>query len=258
MLDITYTKLSNYLKIGTLIVGATLSVIQNPTDLVKLATSNTLSITAVALILMTMLDRLHKETILKLTELTQRLQENFEYNGLINSPKEKFSAGEMVQIWPLIVSCVKREFASVNYLSPRAWKESGGHNLIAYLGSKKRIIGFQARRIFVVESITEVAEWRETAENHTQFDIEYKFILKTDFDKLRADMTQDDDELRKTCGFNVIDTASPGLVLDWRYKDRKQDGARLKRGKIIAEKYITFFNFVWASQHCKAISDIDN
>jgi len=255
VLDTTYSKLSNRIKLATLLVGACIGLIQNQTDLYKLAFNNTVALTAIALILMTLLDKLHSEICKQLGDLNNKVQANFEYHGLLDSPKERFNANEMRDVWPIIVSCVKREFMAINYLSPAAWQEGDGDNLVALLGSRMKVHKFHAKRIFVVDTPEELVEWKATLVCHKTFSIPTKYILKSDYDSIRDDYSKHDEAFKTICGFNVIDSEAPGIAVDWNYNERKTDGAKLKRGKATATEYMHFFNRVWDSIQCKVAPD---
>lgn len=255
MQDASYKKLSNRIKILTTLVGAILGLIltftQNLADLYKLAFSNVISLTVIGVILMTLLDKLHDGMNKELTVLNDRLKANFEYHGLLDSPKEKFNANEMRDVWPILVSCVKKEFMAINYLSPTVWKEGDGDNLVSLLGSRMKVNKFQAKRLFVIDAAEELAEWEATLLRHKDFNIPVKYILKSDYDVIREEYSKCNEPFKNTCGFNVIDSEVPGIAVDWLYENRKTNGANLKRGKVTATEYMQFFNRVWDSTHCK-------
>ena len=192
---------------------------------------------------------LHADTLEEIAKLNLRMKDNFEYHGIIDSPKTKYSKSDMHQIWPILMERVKSDFSAVNYLSAAVWKENNGDNLVITLGSRRKTYGYSARRIFVFDTDDEVNEWRNTINIHTDFGIEAKCILKCDYDELRKDYFHCADGSMGVCGFNVIDSERPGISVIWEYdRNRGTNGAELKRGEESARSYLRFFNRIWGCE----------
>lgn len=257
MQDANYKTLSNRIKLITTLVGASLGLVlgifQNLPELYKLSFGNIISISVIGVILMTLIDKLHDSMTKELIELNDKLKANFEYHGLLDSPKEKFNANEMREVWPLLISCIKKEFVAINYLSSAVWNEGDGDNLVSLLGSRMKIGKFQAKRLFVIDAIGKLVEWELILKYHKDFNISAKYILKSDFISIRDEYSMHNTSFKSVNGFNVIDPDSPGIVVDWVYKYRSSTGANLKRGKATATEYVQFFNRVWDSKHCKGV-----
>ncbi len=281
MLKITYTGLSNFFKLISIVIAALTLFFQYQSELAKLVSICICALCSVCFILISILDKAHSEILKqqadllkqqadcakefnsacsqiiemntnlhydgfkKINSLEQRLQESFEYNGLLNSPKDKFTPREIKEKWPRLMQCVKSEFVGINYLSPTAWKATNGDLLVNYLGSSKIINGFHARRIFVIDSEEEKILWKPTIDLHLKYHIPVMFIFKSDFDHVRDEFGLVDATFKNVNGFNVVDPAGPGVVLDWCYSNRSMESAILLTGTSIAGRYISFFNAAW-------------
>ncbi|WP_042446583.1 hypothetical protein [Azospirillum sp. B510] len=265
MKKLEYKTISDYTKIIIMAVGALVSLAQNYGDLTKMLFSGVVTTCAACLTIMLMLDKLydaimartdkiHEEIANKLlstqamiSDLNERIKVNFEYHGLIDSPKDAFTGIEMAEIWKVLSFRVRKDFVGVNYLSYESWKYNKGDELTRFLGSRKHLDDISIRRIFVVDSKDELSQWLEVAKIHQNFAIPVRFILKAEYDKVRDEHAKDNPSLSKTNGFNVIDKDMPGISIDWTYKnDRTTDGAKLRRGGESANVYLRLFDHLWA------------
>lgn len=264
MMKLDYKSVSDKIKIAVIIIGAVVSLAQNYNDLTKLFFSSILSTTALCVVIISILDKFydgiisnidekHKEhnTLLKsmerhISSVEERLKVNFEYHGLIDSPKDQFSAIEMAEKWKMVIITIRSDFVGVNYLSNASWLRNRGDELTRYLGSKMEIDKLKCRRVFVIDKEEELDSWKNTLKTHLDFSIPVKYLLKSEYDKIRSEHAKINSVLRNTNGFNILDREFPGIVVDWLYKnDRSTDGAYIKRGADMSKIYYILFEDIW-------------
>lgn len=257
---ITYEYASNALKIILPAASAVLLAIQNRDESYKIIAANAAIISVIFIVLISLFDRVRSDIMQSLRDLKVEIENlnsnvatNFEYHGLLDSPKDNFTAMEMKGIWPILVERVKREFFAINYLSREAWMAANGDGLCVILGSKVNSKNnVSAKRVFVVDSIEEIENWNNTASIHRDQGIGVRYILKENFDAIKKRCAKEIINSDNIRGFNIIDKDYPGIVVDWIYTDdRRTDGANLKRGPHMAHVYYSLFDEVWNDRDCK-------
>lgn len=248
MTDPSYTRFSNLIKIVFLIATGVLGLVQyNFSQLASLSFSTILAIIAIGLMVTAIIDKSHKEIYSKLSSLHDTLRSNFEYHGIIDSVKNKFTANEMQELWPILILKVKKEFIALNYLSKESWECGGGDSLVKLLGIRMEIERINARRLFVIKNIEEYEEWQSTFSLHKRYKIYSKYILQSDYNEAIRKFSKANKEFKFVKGFNVLDPDTVGIVVDWVYENRATNGAILKKGSEISKEYTQLFDTLWCS-----------
>ena len=242
-----YMRTSNALKLAFIICGGVIGLIQySLTDSFAPAVLVSTSFVAISLILITLIDKSHTETFDELSTIRVMIQENFDYQGILDSPKREFTASEMRDLWPVLMLRVKHEFLAVNYLSQDVWERSGGDSLVTLLGLRSEIERLNARRLFVVDGQKELKSWHQSAQLHCKHHILVRWITKERFDSIRDELCEDISAMASATGFNILDPSTKGIVVDWKFEGRQPVGAVLRIGDSVARQYSKLFNRAWS------------
>jgi hypothetical protein len=261
---LTYLLVSSSLKIIIIPIGAYAVYLATQSDSAKLTAMFLGGVCTLIGIFLGVIDIFHKEQDVKLknienliiscqrelesnfSALDLRLKRNFEYNGLLNMPKVRFTPAEMRDMWPKLMRSVHKDFLAINYLSPEEWNRCLGPLLVEYLGTSTLFENITAKRILLIDSENEKHLWKNTVELHLKYQIPIMMIMKSDFNRIRDEMAIDDQLIKNVNGFNIIDHSDPGIVFDWHYKDnRSMDCGFLYPGTTTAERYLKLFNAIW-------------
>jgi len=276
MMKFKYETISNFLKVFFLLIGGGIPLFKENIDEKIFLAFNVSAIALVLILLLTVFDKLREdqtreinglyehnkkinnELMKELLLLTEKVKANFEYHGLLDSPRERFNANEMREIWPIVIARVKKELLAVNYLSPEMWNDGKGDDLVPLLGSKINLFGLRAKRLFIVDELSELDRWSKTFDLHNVFNIPIKYMLKSDYEAIKDEYSSINKLLADSNGFNIIDSDSPGITIDWEYINRKTTGARLKAGSEIAVEYKHFFERLWDCSRSHSIQKVTN
>ena len=248
MTDKKYSKFSNYTKFIILLVAGLLGLVQYKfTEISLLFFSSILGFLMMTIVIITIIDKSHKTISSQLNLLQDTFKLKFEYQGIIDSVKDRFTVNEMQELWPILMLKVKKEFTALNYLSKESWDSGGGDSLVILLGIRMEIERINSRRLFVIENIEEYDLWKDTFDLHKKYNINSKYILQSRYNEIIKTFSKTNKTYLDIKGFNVLDPETAGIVVDWIYKKRETSGAILKKGSSNSKVYMQLFDKLWFS-----------
>ncbi len=201
---------------------------------------------------------LRRDVLGRLDYINDRLERDYASWWGIDGKKVILDKKDMYSVWPKLTVSATKYFVAVNYLSHDNWVDRKGDELASSLGLMRVILGeheFSARRIFIVDSIKELEKWDITFAWHRYYGIEFRYMLKKDYD-IERDKHDSNKIFSNTVGFNVLDPARPGVVVDWRYEGRETSGAIFQKGSSVATQYSELFEHLWTRKCCKSVEKI--